>query len=71
MFHPQINISFKYIMEEFKRIPPKNRDVLLKIDNDITLLRGEVLEIKVILEKIIKQIEQKEVKTNNASWFGY
>ena len=60
-------------MEEFKRIPPKNRDVLLKIDNDITLLRGEVLEIKVILEKIIKQIEkeQKEVKTNNASWFGY
>ena len=60
-------------MEEFKRIPPKNRDVLLKIDNDITLLRGEVLEIKVILEKIIKQIEkeQKEVKTNNTSWFGY
>ena len=60
-------------MEEFKRIPPKNRDVLLKIDNDITLLRGEVLEIKVILEKIIKQIEkeQKEVKTNNGSWFGY
>ena len=44
-------------MEEFRRIPPKNRDVLLKIDNDITLLRGEVLEIKVILEKIIKQIE--------------
>ena len=58
-------------MEEFRRIPPKNRDVLLKIDNDITLLRGEVLEIKVILEKIIKQIEQKEVKTNNTSWFGY
>ena len=58
-------------MEEFKRIPPKNRDVLLKIDNDITLLRGEVLEIKVILEKIIKQLEQKEVKTNNTSWFGY
>ena len=58
-------------MEEFRRIQPKNRDVLLKIDNDITLLRGEVLEIKVILEKIIKQIEQKEVKTNNTSWFGY
>tara|TARA_R110000772_G_scaffold257924_2_gene374933 strand:- start:191 stop:376 length:186 start_codon:yes stop_codon:yes gene_type:complete len=61
-------------MEEFKRIKPSNRDIILKIDNDISLLRGEVLELKVILESIIKDTTKldkgSQVKTNNG-WFGY
>ena len=33
---------------------PTNREMINKIDNDITLLRGEVMELKVLLQKLIE-----------------
>mgnify|MGYP003137442250 CR=1 FL=1 len=33
---------------------PSNREMINKIDNDITLLRGEVMELKVLLTKLLE-----------------
>ena len=33
---------------------PTNREIINKIDNDITLLRGEVMELRVLLQKLIE-----------------
>jgi hypothetical protein len=41
---------------------PSNREILNKIDNDITLLRGEVMEIRELLKRLIKDKE-------NSGWF--
>lgn len=42
---------------------PTNREMINKIDNDITLLRGEVMELKVLLQKLI-ETKKKE----SAGW---
>lgn len=33
---------------------PTNREMINKIDNDISLLRGEVMELKVLLTKLLE-----------------
>jgi len=33
---------------------PSNREIINKIENDITLLRGEVMELKVLLTKLLE-----------------
>lgn len=40
---------------------PSNREIINKIDNDITLLRGEVMELRELIKKLIKDKE--------AGWF--
>tara|TARA_R100000664_G_scaffold28465_1_gene39733 strand:+ start:115 stop:291 length:177 start_codon:yes stop_codon:yes gene_type:complete len=49
---------------------PTNRDLLNKIDNDITLLRGEIMELRETL-KIIQQVLKIHDKTNKttSSWW--
>ena len=42
---------------------PTNREMINKIDNDISLLRGEVMELKVLLQKLI-ETKKKE----SAGW---
>mgnify|MGYP003124680962 FL=1 len=42
---------------------PSNREIINKIDNDISLLRGEVMELKVLLQKLI-ETKKKE----SAGW---
>ena len=37
---------------------PSNREIINKIDNDIALLRGEVMEIRELLKRIIKDKEK-------------
>jgi hypothetical protein len=36
---------------------PSNREMINKIDNDISLLRGEVMELKVLLQRLIREKE--------------
>lgn len=38
---------------------PTNREMINKIDNDITLLRGEVLELRELVKKLI-ELKNKE-----------
>lgn len=58
-----IIISNKNIMPQ-PRLPrspsdiPSNREIINKIDNDIALLRGEVMEIRELLKRIIKDKEK-------------
>lgn len=33
---------------------PSNREIINKIENDITLLRGEVMELRELIKKLIK-----------------
>ena len=33
---------------------PSNREMINKIDNDITLLRGEVMELRELVKKLIE-----------------
>lgn len=40
---------------------PSNREIINKIENDITLLRGEVMELRELIKKLIKDKE--------AGWF--
>ena len=57
--------------------PPTNREFLLKIDNDITLLRGEVMRLTELV-KILSDFKKKEraelereglkSKTKSSSW---
>jgi len=42
---------------------PSNREIINKIDNDITLLRGEVMELRELVKKLI---ETK--KKDNSGW---
>lgn len=42
---------------------PTNREMINKIDNDISLLRGEVMELKVLLTKLL-ETKKKE----NSGW---
>ena len=53
-------------MDEKTRLPRTNRDIMLKTENDIVLLRGEIMELKVIIDSLIKRLEGK---TNNGSWW--
>tara|TARA_R110000787_G_C13121414_1_gene414851 strand:- start:127 stop:291 length:165 start_codon:yes stop_codon:yes gene_type:complete len=39
---------------------PTNRELINKIDNDITLLRGEVLELRELLKLLLKQKEENK-----------
>lgn len=34
---------------------PSNREIINKIDNDITILRGEVMELRELVKLLIKQ----------------
>ena len=36
---------------------PSNREIINKIENDITLLRGEVMELRELIKKLIKEKE--------------
>jgi len=38
---------------------PTNREIINKIENDITLLRGEVLELRELVKKLI-ELKKKE-----------
>ncbi len=40
---------------------PNNREMINKIDNDITLLRGEVMELRELVKKLIEH--------QNSGWF--
>lgn len=42
---------------------PSNREILNKIDNDITLLRGEIMEIRELLKRLTKE------KESSGGWF--
>ena len=42
---------------------PTNRELINKIDNDISLLRGEVLELRQLIKQLLKKEEQ--------GWFFY
>lgn len=42
---------------------PTNREIINKIDNDISLLRGEVMELRELVKKLL---ETK--KKDNAGW---
>lgn len=60
-------ISFDYIMPfNNKTCPPlpsdlpTNRELINKIDNDITILRGEVLELRELLKLLLKQKEENK-----------
>jgi len=41
---------------------PSNREMINKIDNDITLLRGEVMELRELVKRLIRENE-------NSGWF--
>ena len=53
--------------------PPTNREFLIKIENDITLLRGEVCRLTELV-KILTDFKKKErdeelkSKTKSSSW---
>ena len=50
---------------------PSNRDIINKIENDLTLLRGEVLELRQILLTIQQVLKiQKIGEEKTKSWFG-
>tara|TARA_R100001594_G_scaffold104970_1_gene139557 strand:+ start:1015 stop:1194 length:180 start_codon:yes stop_codon:yes gene_type:complete len=50
---------------------PSNRDIINKIENDLTLLRGEVLELRQILLTIQQVLKiQKIGQEKTKSWFG-
>ena len=50
---------------------PSNRDIINKIENDLTLLRGEVLELRQILLTIQQVLKiQKIGEQKTKSWFG-
>ena len=42
------------------RISLTNKDRLIKLENDITLLRGEILQITELLKKVIEQTKKEE-----------
>jgi hypothetical protein len=42
---------------------PSNRELINKIDNDITLLRGEVCELRELIKRLIKD------KDKDSGWF--
>tara|TARA_R100000808_G_C2133713_1_gene142403 strand:- start:8 stop:202 length:195 start_codon:yes stop_codon:yes gene_type:complete len=51
--------------------PPTNREFLIKIENDITLLRGEVLrltELVKILTDFKKKERDEELKSKSSGW---
>lgn len=49
---------------------PTNREILNKLDNDIALLRGEVMEIRELLKRIIKpEVSVAKEKENSGGWF--
>ena len=51
--------------------PPTNREFLIKIENDITLLRGEVLrltELVKILTDFKKNERDEELKSKSSGW---
>lgn len=51
--------------------PPSNREMINKIDNDITLLRGEVLrltELVKILTDFKKKEREEELKSKSSGW---
>jgi len=48
---------------------PSNREILNKIDNDITLLRGEVMEIRELLKRLIKPEVSVAKDKENSGWF--
>lgn len=37
---------------------PTNREIINKIENDITLLRGEVLELRELVKKLIQSCDR-------------
>lgn len=39
---------------------PTNREMINKIENDITLLRGEVLELRELIKTLLKQKEESK-----------
>ena len=39
---------------------PSNREMINKIDNDITLLRGEVLELRELIKQLLKHKEENK-----------
>jgi|TARA_R100001163_G_C5052746_1_gene189365 hypothetical protein len=50
---------------------PSNRDIINKIENDLTLLRGEVLELRQILLTIQQVLKiQKIGEQKTKSWFS-
>tara|TARA_R100001591_G_scaffold50937_1_gene61070 strand:+ start:465 stop:653 length:189 start_codon:yes stop_codon:yes gene_type:complete len=53
---------------------PSNRDIINKIENDLTLLRGEVLELRQILLTIQQVLKIQKIGSNSQektkSWFG-
>ena len=50
---------------------PSNRDIINKIENDLTLLRGEVLELRHILLTIQQVLKiQKIGEQKTKSWFS-
>ena len=51
--------------------PPTNREMINKIDNDITLLRGEVMrltELVKILTDFKKKEREEELKSKSSGW---
>ena len=38
---------------------PTNRELINKIDNDITILRGEVMELRELIKQLLRQKEEK------------
>mgnify|MGYP001388894299 CR=1 FL=1 len=51
--------------------PPTNREMINKIDNDITLLRGEVMrltELVKILTDFKKKERDEELKSKSSGW---
>lgn len=54
-------ISFDYIMPFNTPLPsdlPTNRELINKIDNDITILRGEVMELRELIKLLLRQKEE-------------
>lgn len=46
-----------------------NREMINKIDNDITLLRGEVLRLTELVKALLKDRKtQEKSKTTQSSW---
>ena len=51
--------------------PPTNRDLINKIENDLSLLRGEVLrltELVKILTDFKKKERDEELKSKSSGW---
>jgi len=38
---------------------PTNRELINKIDNDIAILRGEVMELRELIKQLLRQKEEK------------